>query len=108
MSPIIAANLTEQLELLIEKKIFLTPNLKVSDLAKMLGTNSRYVQQVLNEEIGMSFSDFINRKRIDYAEQLFASQPDMDINDVWSKSGFSSSSTFYRNYKMYKGKSPKK
>ncbi len=33
---------------------FCSPNLRVSNLANLLGTNTRYVQKALNEEIGMS------------------------------------------------------
>lgn len=99
--------LIAEIEKLMEGNLFLTPNLKVSDLAQELGTNSRYIQQALNEGMGMSFAEFINRYRVDYAEALIKSNPSICISDVYLQSGFSSQSAFYRNFRLYKNYSPK-
>ena len=56
--------------------------------------------------MGMSFSDFINRRRIDYAIRLLQANKDKGIPDVYEECGFSSLSAFYRNFKSYKGCSP--
>jgi len=82
-------------------RLFLIPNLKVSDLANRLGTNCRYVQQSLNEEMGMSFAEYINRQRVMYAKKLMEEKPGLTMSQVGLKSGFASVSAFYRNMKMY-------
>jgi AraC-like DNA-binding protein len=56
--------------------------------------------------MGTSFSDYINGKRVDYATQLLEDHPELSINDVMMKSGFTSSSAFYRNFKKFKGITP--
>lgn len=80
---------------------FLIPNLKVDDLANMLGSNSRYVQRALNEDMGMSFAEFVNRQRVDFAVHLMNEHPNLNMAEISSRSGFSSMSAFYRNMKMY-------
>lgn len=102
------AELLPQLEKLMQDEVYLQPNLKVRDLAKLLGTNSRYVQQILNEEIGMSFAEYMNRRRVAHAAKLLNDNPNLDISEVITLSGFSSSSSFYRNFKLYEGHNPKK
>ena len=91
-----------------DEKLFLYPNLKVSDLAARLHTNRNYIYHAINIEMGTSFSDYINCLRIDYAAQLLEAQPELSVNDVMTKSGFTSSSAFYRNFKKFKGVTPTK
>lgn len=87
--------------------IYLQPDLKITDVAALLHTNRTYVSRVLKEQMGTTFADFINRQRIDYACQLMSRQPDLPTGEVAAQSGFSSQSSFYRNFKLYKGCAPK-
>ena len=89
-----------------DEKLFLYPNLKVSDLAARLHSNRNYIYHAINVEMGASFSDYINGLRVDYASQLLEERPELSINDVMMKSGFTSSSAFYRNFKKFKGITP--
>lgn len=101
------SELLERIKTLVDdEKLFLYPNLKVSDLAVRLHTNRNYIYHAINVEMGTSFSDYINGLRIDYAAQLLENQPELPINDVIIKSGFTSSSAFYRNFKKFKGITP--
>lgn len=93
--------------MMAEEELFLIPNLKVDNVAQKLCTNRRYVQQAINEEMGMTFSEYINGLRIDYAEQLLLSQPELTIKELGVLSGYTTMSTFYRNFKKYKGRQPK-
>lgn len=93
-------------KLMSEEKLYLSPNLKVGDLAMLLNSNRNYVYNAINVEMGISFSDYINSQRIDYASQLLEAHPEMSINDVITKSGFTSTSAFYRNFKKFKGITP--
>ena len=88
-------------------KLYLQPDLKITDVANLLHTNRTYVSRVLKEQIGTTFADFINHQRIDHACQLMEQQPQLPAAEVASQSGFSSQSSFYRNFKLYKGCSPK-
>lgn len=93
-------------KLMCEEKLYLYPNLKVSDLARLLNSNRNYIYNAINVEMGISFSDYINSQRIDYASQLLEANPKLSINDVMFKSGFTSASAFYRNFKKFKGITP--
>lgn len=94
------------IKLVNDEKLFLYPNLKVSDLAKQLNSNRNYIYYAINVEMGTSFSDYINGLRVDYASRLLEERPELSINDVMTKSGFTSSSAFYRNFKKFKGITP--
>ena len=95
-------------KLVNDEKLFLYPNLKVSDLATRLHSNRNYIYHAINVEMGVSFSDYINGLRVDYAVRLLEANPDLSINDVITRSGFTSSSAFYRNFKKFKGITPTK
>ncbi|MDO4971964.1 MAG: helix-turn-helix domain-containing protein [Bacteroidales bacterium] len=100
--------LAQRIESVIEEKqLFRLPNLKVSDLAAQLCTNRLYISQAINSVMHISFSDYINKKRIEHAAKLISENPNMPIADVAYESGFASQNSFYRNFKNFKGCSPK-
>ena len=101
-------NLHKKLELLVEEgRIYLQPDLRVSDVARQLGTNREYVYQAINVRMGISFSDYINSKRVEYAKKLLRENPDMSSDELFARSGFNSSASFYRNFKQLTGMSPR-
>lgn len=87
-----------------EEKIYLQPNLKIEDLARLMNTNRTYIYNAINQQMGISFHEFINRQRIEHAERLMAEKPGMPINDIALLSGYTSLSSFYRNLKKYQQK----
>ena len=100
--------LVERIEEVVTKQqLYLRHNLKISDVAAELCTNRLYVSTAINKEMGISFSDYINRKRVNYAIQLMRTNPQMTIYEIADLSGFSSDKSFYRNFKIITGKSPK-
>ncbi len=95
-------SMTERIIALVENdKIYLQPDLKLDDLAQMMHTNRTYIYQAVNQQMGISFNEFINRYRIAHAKRLMASDPTLSMNDVALLSGFASLSSFYRNMKKY-------
>ncbi len=89
------------------EQLYLQPNLKVTDLAERLHTNRTYISKVINEKLNTTFADYINHQRIDYACRLMKQHPQMSTAEVARLSGFSSQSSFYRNFKLYTNHSPK-
>ena len=89
-------------EVVGKDKIYLQPDLKLEDLARMMNTNRTYIYQAINQQMGITFNEFINRQRIAYAEQLMNDNPALSANDVAVQSGFASISSFYRNLKKYR------
>ncbi len=95
-------SMTERIIALVENdKIYLQPDLKLDDMAQMMHTNRTYIYQAVNQQMGISFNEFINRYRIAHAKRLMASDPTLSMNDVALQSGFASLSSFYRNMKKY-------
>ena len=92
--------------LMDEKRLFLQPNLKINDLAHMLNTNRNYIYNAINQGIGLSFAEYVNKKRIEYAVRLIDQNREILLTDVAIKSGFASPSAFYRNFKLYMDCSP--
>ena len=58
--------------------------------------------------MGVSFTYYINQKRIEYAVQQMEENPKALLTEVSLKSGFTSTSAFYRNFKTFIGCSPSK
>jgi AraC-like DNA-binding protein len=94
-------------QLMNEEQFYLQPNLKIGDLSARLATNRNYIYLAINREMKMSFSEYINRQRIAYAKALIDETPQMPLTEVAERSGFNSSTSFYRNFRQYQNMSPK-
>lgn len=94
-------------ELINEEQIYLHQGLKVSDVAQLLGTNSRNISETIKQQKGVNFNDFINKHRVEHAKQLLEQNPNMKSEVVGLSSGFSSETSFYRTFRAITGKSPK-
>ena len=88
-------------------KIYLNPNLKLSDIATALGTNRTYVSTFFNKEAGCTSYDYVNRLRVDFACKLLINSKE-SLNVVSEKSGFNSPQSFIRVFNKIKGISPTK
>ena len=88
-------------------RIFLNPNLKVSDIATEIGTNRTYVSAFFNKEAECTFYDYVNRYRIEYACNLLTNSEE-NIVQIAEKSGFNSSQSYIRVFSKIKGTSPTK
>ena len=90
-----------------EQQLYLQPDIKINELAQQVGTCRTYLSNYLNQELGVSFSDYINRQRIEYAKALMAQSPNLTLAEVAVASGFASVTSFVRNYKKFVGKAPR-
>lgn len=88
-------------QLMMQERIFLRHDLRLDDVALMLGTNRTYLLATLRNEMGMTFKEYINRQRIAYAEELMRRVPNISKIEVASQSGYGTPSSFYRNMKAY-------
>lgn len=90
----------------IEWMSYLVADLKLTDIATRLNTNSRYISDCINSQRGCSFSQFINSYRIEYAKQLLRAKPDEKISNISMKVGFANERSFFRAFKQFTGKTP--
>lgn len=93
------------IELFDRDRIWLNPNLKLSDVARAAGTNRTYVSAYFNAESGSNFYDFVNRYRIDHACRLLSSSSD-SLKLIAEQSGFNSQQSFIRVFNKVKGMTP--
>lgn len=98
----LVANLHKVLE---EDKVFLRPDIRIDDVAKMLLTNRTYVTRLMRQEYGLSFIEYVNVARIQYSQSLLY-KSDMSLDEIAEKSGFQSTSNYCRAFKRYIGQSP--
>ena len=88
-----------------EKKIFLNPQLKVSDVAHECNTNRTYVSAYFNREAGTTFYEYVNTLRINYACELL-NESNESIKIIAERSGFNSPQSFIRTFTKIKGVKP--
>jgi len=95
-------SLAEQFEQLMNvEQLYLQHDLRLDMAVQRLGTNRTYLLAALKQELGMSFNEYVNHKRIAYACKLMEDNPDMLKSDIAARSGFNSQSAFYRNWKNF-------
>ena len=93
-------------DLVEEKQLFLIKDLKITDIARELGTNATYISACINGQMGVSFPDFISRYRVEYALKLMQEHPEMSSVEVWDASGFNNEKTFFRRFRLQTGMTP--
>lgn len=86
---------------------FLDPDISRESLALELGTNRQYLTQAIQENTRMTFMEYINEMRLEYARRLLCYNIDLPIDEVYTTSGFNSKSTFYRLFKQKYDLTPK-
>jgi len=90
-----------------EAEPYLSSSVNLTDFARAISVPSRYLSQVLNEELGMSFYDLMNKYRIDKAGKLLADPGyNESIIDIAWECGFNSKSVFNAAFKKYTGMTP--
>ena len=94
-------------QILISQQLYLTQNLKIGDMTKATGICRTYISNYINQTKGMSFSDYINSLRVEYAKTLLSQNTEnTKILTIASRSGFSSEQSFYRNFNKFTGMKP--
>jgi len=98
--------ISEKINLVKDKELFLNPNLTLIDIAKELDVTQHNLSQFLNNNYGKSFSLFINELRIEKAKKLLLIPNPYTIETIGYESGFNSKSTFYTTFKKITGQTP--
>jgi len=90
-----------------EDEVFLNSNLDLTSFANMLDTNKVYLSHVFNNIMNISFSEMLNRYRINKAKKLLLlNNKKFTIESIALESGFSNKATFNRNFKSLTGVTP--
>lgn len=89
-------------------RVFLHADLNLGKLAQQLGINSKYLSQAIHEIFGESFTDFINRHRVNEASRMLLdpSYRHISVEGIGHMVGFGSKSTFNAAFKKFTGVTP--
>lgn len=93
---------------ILKKKLYLNPDLCLSDLAMHAGTNRSYASQAVNNVGKMNFNTFVNKFRVTEAKEIIANNNKIKIEDVAMQSGFGSFLSMQRAFLKETGMTPNK
>ena len=80
-------------------------DLSLKSLALEYNVNTSYLGQVFTKEIGIQFSDYLNKIRNSVAKDLILNT-NKKISDISKEVGYLDTSYFYRKFKKYYGVTP--
>lgn len=90
-----------------EGQLWLDPNLSLPLFADKVELSPGYISKALNLGLNESFSDFINRHRVQQLNELFKDQNEhRDVLELAFECGFNSKASFNRIYKNLTGETP--
>ncbi len=102
-------DLMKKLELYMEeKKPHRNEKLTIKMLAEQIDITPRQLSQIVNQNYGYNFSDFINLKRVKESQKLLLSESKnkLSILGISYEVGFNSKSSFYSAFKKFTGTTP--
>ncbi|WP_410220256.1 helix-turn-helix domain-containing protein [Pedobacter sp.] len=104
-----AMRIITKLENIVEKDcLYQNSELKLSDLAQRLNIAPHQLSQILNDNLGKSFSNFINEYRINEAAKRILNETHLKIEEIGYEVGFNSKSAFFTAFKKVKHTTPLK
>lgn len=95
-------------EFMDEGKIFLNPDLTLTELSKQISIPSNQLSRVINSGFDKNFNDFINEYRIEEVKNALSdpAYSHFSILGIAFECGFNSKATFNRVFKKFTGHSP--
>ena len=96
------------LNIIIIDKRYRNKDFSAKELAKELGTNTRYISAVINSRFNTNFSCLINEYRIKEAQHKLTDKrfQEMTIEEIGSLVGFANRQSFYASFYRVMGETP--
>ena len=89
-----------------KEKLYLNVDVKIANVALMIGTNKTYLSRALNTRLSKNFCQFVNYYRIREVCALYIDNPELEIRELAEQCGFNSSSNFSIVFKYNTGFTP--
>ena len=93
------------LEIMDQQKPYLESELRLPGLATLLDIPHHHLSQLINQEMGKSFTQFVNQYRIADAKKLLL-ETNQNVIEIAYQVGFNNKTSFYKAFKADTGKSP--
>ena len=87
------------------QKIYLDRELSLVKFSSIVGTNTTYLSNTVNEMFGCNLKTLINWYRVQYAKEMLR-RGICRLKDIPFVCGFASKSTFYASFKRCEGITP--
>lgn len=81
------------------------PTLSLSNVSSEVGITPNYLSALIKKEYGLSFKDYLTKKRMEVAQDLLK-YTGLKVWEVAEKSGYSEQHYFSYSFKKYTGESP--
>lgn len=96
------------IHLMNEEALYTHPDLSMSLLAEKTGLSNGYLSQILNQQEGKNFFEFVNAYRVEEVKRRLADPAfaHYSLLAIGMDAGFKSKSTFYSVFKKMTGKTP--
>lgn len=94
-------------KVMMMEKPYLNSEIRLDELAALLGVSRHQTSQIINEHFHCNFFDFINKYRIQWAtEQMEQEANSTNMKELAFDSGFNNYVSFYKSFKKYTGALP--
>lgn len=90
-----------------QNKVYKSQSFSMKTLSEKSGLTSHHISQILNEEMGCTFFELLNKYRIQDAKKILKQNSGFNkIEQLAFDLGYKSKSTFYKAFKKETGKTP--
>lgn len=79
----------------------------LKDVAAHVHLNPSYFSVLFKEQMGVTFSEFLTRKRLQQAKRILLTS-DLPVGEIAEKTGYQTAKYFIQIFKEYEGKTPSK
>lgn len=89
------------------QKVYLNADFSLDLLAQEINIPKIKITQALNIKLDSNFYNYLNSYRIEESKRLIEKSKHSNLTDISFESGFKNKSTFYKNFKLLNGITPK-
>ncbi|OEK03393.1 hypothetical protein BFP97_18515 [Roseivirga sp. 4D4] len=100
--------LTKVKQIFLDESLFTDSSLSLQSLSTALQIPANYISQSINNQLGLSYSDFIGQWRVNKAKDLLQDQSNhrLTLEFIGKQAGFKSTSAFNASFRKNTGTTP--
>jgi AraC-like DNA-binding protein len=102
LKPEASIRIRKQLEdLMKNSKPYLNNELRLQDLSDQLNVPAYQLSQVINDQLDLTFFDYINKHRVNETKRLIEDEPELTLLEIAFKAGFNNKTSFNSSFKKF-------